>query len=102
MPQLARTAKTGTPRRRRSTGAPMEKTALTFHAGTLDAVDAAVGAGLAPNRSAFVEAAVEEKLTRTRRATLYQAYAAAAQDPAFLADMQAVEAAFDRAAGDGL
>lgn len=80
----------------------MEKTALTFHAGVLDAVDDAVGAGLAPNRSAFVEAAVQEKLTRTRRATLYQAYAAAAQDPAFLADMRAVETAFDRTVDDGL
>lgn len=80
----------------------MEKTALTFHAGVLAAVDAAVGAGLAPNRSAFVEAAIEEKLTRARRTTLYQAYAAAARDPAFLSDMQDVDAAFDRTAGDGL
>lgn len=102
MAHLARQAVPAVRRRRRSAGAPMEKTALTFHAGVLDAVDAAVGAGIAPNRSAFVEAAVEEKLTRTRRTTLYQAYAAAAQDPAFLADMQAVDVAFDHAAGDGL
>lgn len=89
-------------RRRRRGEAPTRKASFTLHADVIEAVKAAVGEGAAPNSSAFVEAAVREKLQRAQRAQLYAAYAEAAQDPAFLADMRAVGAAFDRTAADGL
>lgn len=104
MPRLATSTGTGTfvRRRRRSSEAPTTKTALSMHADVLEAVESAVRAGHAPNRSAFVEEAVVEKLRRMKRTQLYAAYEAAAQDPAFMADMQATTNAFDQTAADGL
>lgn len=91
-----------TVRRRRRTDVPTVKKSFTLHEDVVQAVDAAVKAGEVENQSAFVEAAIEEKLRRGRRAKLYRAYGAAAQDPAFMADMRTVAAQFDRATADGL
>lgn len=65
-------------------------------------MDAAVGAGEAENLSAFVEAAVREKLRRSKRAGLYNAYLEASQDPAFMSDMSEVSGQLSGADGDGL
>lgn len=100
---MARLAQPPSPpvvRRRRE--APTQKASFTLHADVIEAVKAAVGEGLASNSSAFVEAAVREKLQRAKRTKLYAAYAAAAEDPVFRADMAAVGKAFDRTTADGL
>lgn len=102
MARVARAQSVTVVRRRRRTETPTVKKSFTLHEDVVQAADAAVGAGAAENLSAFVEAAIEEKLRRTKRAELYGAYQEAAQDPAFMADMQALTAQFDAAAGDGL
>ncbi len=48
----------------------MRRTSLTLHVDVLDAVDAAVAEGQALNASTFIEAAVQEKLTRLTRERL--------------------------------
>ena len=74
--------------RRRGRGElPLEKRAFSIHANVFEELRVAVADGLAPNLSAFVEAAIVEKLERSKRTRLYEAYAEAAQDPAFMADM---------------
>lgn len=89
-------------RRRGRSRIPLEKRAFSLHTDVIENLKAAVADGLAPNLSAFVEAAVIEKLQRSKRARLYDAYALAAKDPAFLADMEQVSQDFDRTASDGL
>lgn len=88
-------------RRRRSASRTIKKS-FTLHENVIRAADAAVGAGEAKNLSAFVEAAIEEKLRRSKRAKLYGAYAQALRDPVFMADMRGVTAQFEAAAADGL
>ena len=78
------------------------KKSFTLHADVVQAADAAVSAGEAENLSAFVEAAIQEKLWRTKRSSLYGAYQAAARDSAFMADMKGVAAQFDASSADGL
>lgn len=80
----------------------MTRTSLTLHTDVLDAIDAAVADGQALNVSAFIEAAVQEKLTRLTGARLYAAYDAAAHDPGFASDMAAVNEAFAATSADGL
>ena len=50
----------------------------------------------------IVEEAIREKLQRTKLAHLNDAYAQAAVDPAFLAEMDSISALFDSTASDGL
>ncbi|HYD54267.1 MAG TPA: hypothetical protein VEA99_16650 [Gemmatimonadaceae bacterium] len=102
MARVAGAQSTTVVRRRRRTETPTIKKSFTLHEDVVQAADAAVRAGAAENLSAFVEAAIEEKLRRTRRAELYGAYQEAAQDPAFMADMRAVTTQFESAEGDGL
>lgn len=78
------------------------KKSFTLHADVVQAADAAVSAGEAENLSAFVEAAIQEKLRRTKRSSLYSAYQAAARDPEFMADMTSVAAQCDASSADGL
>lgn len=90
-------------RQRRSRGdALMGKRAFTLHADVIAGVKEAVGQGFAQNQSAFVEEAIREKLQRTKLAHLNDAYAQAAVDPAFLAEMDSISALFDSTASDGL
>lgn len=89
-------------RRRRSGSINREKTSLSIRADVLEAAREVVHAGEAENLSAFVEAALEEKLQRTKRAALYNAYEAAARDPEFMRDMDSASAAFEPATRDGL
>jgi len=90
------------PQRRRSTAAdPLKKVTLRIHARVTDAVRALVDAGEAPSSDAFVEEAVIAALRERRRVRLYAAYAEAAADAAFQADMDATTRAFDVALRDG-
>jgi hypothetical protein len=52
----------------------------------LESAKTLVRDGGAENLSAFVEAAIEEKVQRGKQAALYEAYARAANDAAFRAD----------------
>lgn len=102
MPQVAQTFSSSVPmRRRRRSETPTVRKSVTLHADILEAAEVAVAAGGAANLSAFVEDAVQEKLRRSKRSQLYAAYAEAAQDVAFLADMREVTLAFDSTIGDG-
>lgn len=89
-------------RRRRRSETPTVRKSVTLHADTLQAAQAAVDAGGAANLSAFVEEAVQEKLRRSKRSELYAAYAEAAQDVAFMADMRQVTLESTATIADGL
>jgi len=102
MPVVARAAAGQIVRRRRRAAVPTVKKSFTLHVDIVQPLDAAVGEGEADNLSAFVEAAIEEKLRRTQRAKLYAAYRAAALDTTFMADMRDVTARFDALVADGL
>ncbi len=67
-----------------------------------EAVRKVVERGEAESQNAFVEDAIVRRLKELRRDRIYSAYAEAAQDPAFMADMRAMTAAFDVTARDGL
>ena len=89
------------PQRRRSTAAdPLKKVTFRLHARVTDAVRTLVDAGEAPSSDAFVEEAVIAALRERRRLRLYAAYAEAAADAAFQADMDATTRAFDVALRD--
>ncbi len=89
------------PRRRRPDSKTVKKT-FTLAEETVRLLTAAVHEGGAENLSAYVEAAIEEKLRRSRREVLYDAYQAAARDATFMADMRGVSRHFKRAVADGL
>ncbi len=88
-------------RRRRGTD-PLRKPGWQVHTSVADAVREAVKEGVAESQNALVERAVLQFLAEWRREKLYSAYAEAAQDPAFLADMCAVSDAFAATVADGL
>jgi hypothetical protein len=97
------TATTRPAGRRRATAAdPLKKVTLRLHARVASAVRAIVDAGEAPSTDAFVEQAVIAALRERRRERLYAAYAEAAADPMFAADMDATTRAFDVTLADGL
>lgn len=89
-------------RRRRRRSVPMVRKSFTLHEDTADALDAAVAAGEAESLSAFVEAAIQERLRRSKRNQLRRAYEQAAEDPDFIDAVQMVTKGFDVAAADGL
>ncbi len=100
---MASTIENRTPLRRRSSSAdPLKKVTLRLHTKVTEAVRAAVNDGAAPSTDVFVEQAVVAALQERRRERLYQAYADAAHDPAFVADMNDTSGAFDAAVSDGL
>ncbi|MHB8837522.1 MAG: hypothetical protein ACYC7F_01060 [Gemmatimonadaceae bacterium] len=89
------------PRRRRADSKTVKKT-FTLAEETVRLLAAAVHESGAKNLSAFVEAAIDEKLRRSRRDVLYDAYQVAARDAAFMAEMRGVSKHFKRAVADGL
>jgi len=90
-------------RTRRSTvSEPLTKATYQLSASVANAVRTAVQAGAAPSASVLVEEAVVAKLREIRRSAVYAAYAAAAGDPKFLADIASDTDAFDVAVSDGL
>jgi len=90
------------PLRRRHRAGPVRKPGWQVSVSLADAVRAAVEEGLAESQNALVERALLRFLAEERRALLYAAYEEAARDPEFVADMEAVSAAFEPTAGDGL
>jgi len=102
MPRASDTAKPHLVTRRRRAESRTVKKSFTLREDTVSALSSAVRSGDAENASAFVEAAIDEKLRRGARAALFDSYADAARDPAFMADMRAVAKHFKRAVADGL
>lgn len=97
-----RTTPRPTLRRRSTAAAPLKKVTLRLRTQVAEAVREVVEAGDAPSADAFVEDAVIAALRERRRKRMYAAYAAAAADPAFIADMNDTTRAFDAAVSDGL
>lgn len=89
-------------RRQRIGRDPLRKAGWQVRQSVVDAVREAVEAGAADSQNAFVERALIRELQELRRQRLYEAYAEAAADPAFMADMASTTAAFDATAGDAL
>jgi Arc/MetJ-type ribon-helix-helix transcriptional regulator len=90
------------PHRKSRRAAPRKKPGYQLPEALVRAVKDAVEQGAAESQNAFVERALKRELRETRRRRLYDAYAAAASDPAFLADMDSTTAAWESAAADGL
>jgi hypothetical protein len=67
-----------------------------------EAVKQAVEGGAAENQNAFVERALIRELKEIRRQRVYDAYARAAADPAFVEDMRSIGSSFETATSDGL
>lgn len=97
MPELS-------PLKRHRSRATESRRAVTYQlrTGVADSVRAAVDAGAAPDANTFVEDAIIERLKELRRERLYAAYAEAANDPAYAAEMAEITAEFDPAVSDGL
>lgn len=90
-------------RRRRSTAAdPLRKVTLRLHERLTAAIRRLVDSGEAASTDAFIEDAIVARFRERRRARVYAAYAAAADDPAYVAEMDEVNDAFDGATSDGL
>jgi hypothetical protein len=89
-------------RRRRPGTDPLRKPGWQVHTSVADAVREAVAEGAAESQNALVEQALLQYLAERRREMLYSAYAEAARDPLFMADMHDVSGAFERAVADGL
>jgi hypothetical protein len=67
-----------------------------------EAVKEAVEEGAAESQNAFVERALIRELKELRRQRVYDAYARAAADAAFMEDMRSITSAFETATSDGL
>jgi hypothetical protein len=81
---------------------PRQKTGYQLRRSVVLAVRDAVRNGAAESQNAFVERALTRELRELRKMQLYASYAAAAEDPVFLEDMESTEAAYDLATSDGL
>lgn len=92
------------PRRARISARSGSSTKATFRLddAVLAAVRECVEAGVASSQTAFVEAAIREYLREIRKRELEAAYAAAAEDPAFMARMESTTEAFEATGDDGL
>jgi len=88
-------------RRRAATAEPLEKMSFQLRASVAEAIRAVVKAGEAPSANVFVEEAVKERLRERRRERVYAAYAEAALDPVFMAEMAETTRVFDVTIGDG-
>lgn len=100
--RIARRGSMSAPRRRRtSSGEPLQKMSFQLHASVAEAIRAVVKSGEAPSANVFVEEAVKERLRERRRERVYAAYAEAAQDSAFMAEIIETDRVFDITVGDG-
>ena len=79
----------------------MQKMSFQLHSSVAEAIRGVVNAGEAPSANVFVEEAVKLALRERRRERVYAAYAAAAQDSVFLAEMMETEQAFRSTVSDG-
>ena len=90
------------PNRRRSANDPPRKPGWQVRSSVADAVRQAVDDGAAESQNAFVERALVRELRELRRRRVYDAYAAAAEDPSFTAEMEEVMREFEPTTADGL
>lgn len=74
-----------------------KKVTLVMEEGLVYGIREAVEAGIADSQSGLVQEAVRQYLEVLRRRALGKAYADAARDPAFLADVDQVRKDFERA-----
>ena len=81
---------------------PLKKTGYQIRDSVAKAVREAVDEGAAESQNAFVERALVRELRELRRRRVYEAYAEAAGDPAFLKDMGATTEAYEPSIDDGL
>jgi hypothetical protein len=88
--------------RHSTTSDPPRKPGWQVRSSVADAVRRAVGEGAADSQNAFVERALVRELRELRRDRVFHAYAAAAEDPTFTAEMKKVTYEFEPATGDGL
>lgn len=88
--------------RRRVAADRKQKPGWQVRSSVADAVREAVAAGAAESQNSFVEEAILRRLAELRRDRLYAAYGAAASDPAFVTDMEAVTRSFEPTVADGL
>ena len=100
------TASPGSPvtRRRRTASAsdPLKKVTVHLHASVSIAITRLANQGAASSQGAFIEAAVLAKLREMRRDKVCAAYAEAAADAGFMAEMMNTMNAFDTVVADGL
>jgi Arc/MetJ-type ribon-helix-helix transcriptional regulator len=89
-------------RRRASSVDPLKKLTLQLSESIVEAIKKVVRGGEAPSAAVFVENAVRASLRERRRAKVYAAYEEAANDPTFMANMNADSSAFDDTLRDGL
>jgi hypothetical protein len=89
-------------RRGRTSAEPLRKAGWQVRRTVLEAVKHAVEHGAAESQNAFVERAIIRELRDIRRQRVFDAYAQAAADPVFMAEMEALTNAFDNTTADGL
>ena len=100
--QTAGVGRSGASRRRRTANTePLQKMSFQLHRSVAEAIRGVVNAGGAPSANVFVEEAVKLALRERRRERVYAAYAEAAQDQMFLADMIETEQVFRSTMSDG-
>lgn len=89
-------------RRGRGAGGRPKKVGWQVSRSVAEAVREAVESGAAESQNAFVEDALIRRLKELRREKIFSAYAEAAQDKAFMEDMQGTSESFDGTVRDGL
>lgn len=93
----------GVRRRRRSTvDDPLRKMSLRLPESIASAIRQLVETGEAASADAFIQEALVAHFRARRRDRVYSAYAEAAADPAYVAEMEETARAFDATVGDGL
>ena len=80
----------------------MTKMTLRLPESIASAIRMLVESGEAASADAFIREALVAHFRARRQDRVYSAYAAAAADPAFVAEMEETERAFDATVGDGL
>lgn len=73
----------------------LRKATFALDPSVLVELDAAVAAGAAPSKNAFVERALRRELNEARREVRRRRWQAAAHDPVFLDDLSQVQADFE-------
>lgn len=81
---------------------PLEKTGYRIPRSLVSMVREVVEAGEARSQNEFVERALRRELRALEQQRLYEAYAKAAADAAFMADMDDAAKVWANAEGDGL
>jgi Arc/MetJ-type ribon-helix-helix transcriptional regulator len=89
-------------KRRSERNDPLEKTGYRIPRSIVMQVREVVSAGQAKSQNEFVERALKRELRVMQQRRLYEEYAQAASDSAWVAEMNEVDSGFDNSLGDGL